>query len=87
MRTAVSSQNSAGDQQGIAGVWTSTARKYPELKFEGNRTAVRKESSLCVRVFKQSLSTYRDGVGPHSANQTEVLRKYSVVLARGNVIV
>ena len=41
-KTVVSSLNSAGDQQGIAGVWTSTARKYPALKSEGIRTAVRK---------------------------------------------
>ena len=41
-KTVVSSLNSAGDQQGIAGVWTSTARKYPAQKSEGNRTAVRK---------------------------------------------
>ena len=44
-KTVVLSLNSAGDQQGIAGVWTITARKYPALKSEGNRTAVRKVTS------------------------------------------
>ena len=42
MRTVVSSLNSAGDQQDIAGVWTSTARKYPALESAENRSAVRK---------------------------------------------
>ena len=45
MKTVVSSLNSAGDQQDIAGVWTSTARKCPALESEENRTAVRKVTS------------------------------------------
>ena len=50
-KTVVSSLNSAGDQQGIAGVWMSTARKYPALKSEGSRTAVRKVILKCSRKF------------------------------------